>query len=169
LNIFQSPWKIEIAQQLERNKYVMINFILQYIKDIFNLFFSNNNDSTSFTNLKLTLYIVFTKHLNFILKMNNFLLKIIILNLKICLKVKNLIITNLYNEVWNSFIDKCYLYRKYDVISCDVFVTLCKAIRLILESVNIIKIKDFILLWKVLNVLTLSIFNKQIFLSNSFK
>jgi hypothetical protein len=77
----------------------MINFVLQYIKDIFNLFFSNNNDSTSFTNLKLTLYIVFTKHLNFILKMNNFLLKIIILNLKICLKVKNLIITNLYNEV----------------------------------------------------------------------
>jgi hypothetical protein len=69
------------------------------MKNIFNIFFLNNDDLTSFTNLKLALYVVFTKHLNFILTINNFLLKATILDLRICLKVKSFIITDLYNKV----------------------------------------------------------------------
>jgi hypothetical protein len=80
------------------------------MKNIFNIFFSYNDNLASFVNLKLILHIAFTKHLNFILTTNYFLLKAIILDLKTCLKVKNFIITNLYNEVWNFIINKCYLY-----------------------------------------------------------
>jgi hypothetical protein len=78
------------------------------MKDIFNVFFLNNNNLTSFTNLKLALHVAFTKCLNFILTMNNFSLKATILDPRICLKVKSFIITNLYNKVWDLIIDECY-------------------------------------------------------------
>jgi hypothetical protein len=116
------------------------------MKDIFNVFFLNDDDSTSFTNLKLALHVTFTKRLNFILTMNNFSLKIAILDLRTYLKVKKLIIADLYNEVWDLIIDKCYLCRKCDVISRNVFAALCEVIKLILESTNVIEIKD-LLLW----------------------
>jgi hypothetical protein len=88
----------------------MISLVPQYIKNIFNAFFLNNDNPASLSNLKLVLYVAFTKHLNFILTTNNFLLKVVILDLKICLKVKSLITANLYNEIWDSIIDECYLY-----------------------------------------------------------
>jgi hypothetical protein len=118
------------------------------MKDIFNAFFLNNDDPASLANLKLVLHVAFTKHLNFILTTNNFSLKVAVLDLRICLKVKSLITADLYNEVWDLIIDECYLCRKCDIISCDVFAALCGAIRLILESTNVIEIKDPLLWWK---------------------
>jgi hypothetical protein len=69
------------------------------MKDIFNTFFLNNDNPASFANLKLVLHVAFTKHLNFILTMNNFSLKAAVLDLKTYLKVKSLITADLYNEV----------------------------------------------------------------------
>jgi hypothetical protein len=60
--------------------------------------------------LHLLQTIAFTKCLNFILTMNNFSLKVVVLDPRTCLKVKSLIITNLYNEVWDLIIDEYYLY-----------------------------------------------------------
>jgi hypothetical protein len=77
----------------------MISLVLQYMKDIFNVFFLNNDNLTSFANLKLALHVAFTKRLNFILTINNFLLKATVLDPRICLKVKSLITTNQYNKV----------------------------------------------------------------------
>jgi hypothetical protein len=116
------------------------------MKDIFNAFFPNDDDPAFLTNLKLVLHVAFTKRLNFILTMNNFLLKVTVLDLKTYLKVKSLITADLYNEVWDSIINECYLCRKCDVMSRNMFVALCEAIRPILESTNVIEIKDS-LLW----------------------
>jgi hypothetical protein len=69
------------------------------MKDIFNAFFLNNDNPTSLINLKLALHVVFIKCLNFILTINNFLLKVAVLDPRTCLKVKNLITIDLYNEV----------------------------------------------------------------------
>jgi hypothetical protein len=148
--------KIEIAQRhLEGDKYITISLVPQYMKDIFNAFFPNDDDPASLANLKLALHVAFTKRLNFILTTNNFSLKAAVLDPRTCLKVKSLITADLYNEVWDSIIDECYLCRKCDVMSRDVFAALCGAIRPILESTNVIEIKDPLLWWKAKSDFTL--------------